>query len=153
MRRPATTLGLALLLAALGPLVAACGDDGDDGAVADDAVATDGTAADAGTPSTVASATPISVGEALTQPEGSRVTILAFVLEPDEGATTLCEVLGESFPPTCGGQALTVDGLDLDGLDHVQSTSGGDLVAPVTWTDEPVPVTGTLTAGRLVVSS
>ena len=140
-----------LLAVGLALTLAACGDDGRDGdtATTDD----DGGLSTGTTPTTIAgSATPISVGEARTMPEGSRVTIQAFVLEPDEGATTLCEVLGESFPPTCGGQTMTVDGLDIDTLPGVQSTSGGDLVAPVTWTEGQVAVSGVLTAGRLVVS-
>ena len=150
IRRIATVL----LAVGLGLTLVACGDDGGGedvqtaGSDSDDDLST-GT-----TPTTIAgSATPISVGEAMTMPEGSRVTIQAFVLEPDEGATTLCEVLGESYPPICGGQMMTVDGLDIDSLPGVQSTSGGDLVAPVTWTEGQVAVTGVLTAGRLVVSS
>jgi len=144
MRRALAVPTLALALA-----LAGCGDDG-----GDDAVDTGGTSVEDPTPTTTATpVTPISVGEALTMPEGTRVTVLAFVLEPDEGATTLCEVLGESFPPSCGGQVITVDGLDISNLPGLQSTSGGDLVAPVTWTDQQVPVTGTLTAGRLLVSS
>jgi hypothetical protein len=146
-------LGVVLLVVGLGLTLVACGDDGGDDV---DTEATDGGdgISTGTTPTTIAGAmTPISVGEALMQQEGSRVTIQAFALEPDEGATTLCEVLGESFPPTCGGQMITVDGLDIDSLPGVQSTSGGDLVAPVTWTEGQVTVSGTLTAGRLVVDS
>jgi hypothetical protein len=141
--------GLVVPILVMALALAGCGDDG-----GGDAVDTGGTSGEDPTPTTTATpVTPISVGEALTMPDGTRVTVLAFVLEPDEGATTLCEVLGESFPPSCGGQFITVDGLDLSNLPSLQSTSGGDLVAPVTWTDRQVPVTGTLTAGRLLVSS
>jgi hypothetical protein len=95
----------------------------------------------------------VTVAEALDAAEGTTLTVNAFVFEPDEGATVVCDVLGESYPPTCLGATLTVDGLDVDALPGVQSTSGGDLVAPATWTEAPVDVTGTITAGRLLVSS
>lgn len=133
-----------LVLAAAGLLLlAGCGDDGGEVDTTDTTTA----------PSTTAPAEAVTVAEALELPDGTTVTVEALVLQPDEGATVLCDAFGESFPPTCTGAQLSTDGLDVSALPDVQSTSGGDLVAEATWTESPVAVTGTLTAGRLVVSS
>jgi hypothetical protein len=137
---------IVVVVASAALVLAGCGDDGGDEV---DAVAT---AAPDQTTTAGTDADPLTVAEALEQPDGTTVTVLAYVVQPDEGATTVCEVLAESFPPTCAGAVLTADGLDVHSLPGVQSTSGGDLVAPSTWTEEMVTVTGTLTAGRLVVS-
>jgi hypothetical protein len=95
----------------------------------------------------------VSVAEAIEQPDGTTLTVLANVFRPEEGATVLCDLFAESFPPSCSGATLATDGLDVDALPGIQTTAPGDLVAPATWTSAPVPITGTLTAGRLVVSS
>jgi hypothetical protein len=57
----------------------------------------------------------------------------------------LCAALAESFPPQCGGDSITVVGLDLDTLDGL--TTEGE----VTWSDLPVTVEGDLQDGTLTV--
>ena len=58
----------------------------------------------------------------------------------------LCELLAESFPPQCGGRSLTVEGLDLTTMAGL--TSEG----PVTWSDQPVQVLGTVEGEVLTVA-
>jgi hypothetical protein len=122
-------------------LLAGCGDDGDE------QVSTDGSS------STSAPAESVSVEAALEFDDGTEVTVEGYVFEPDEGATIMCDRLGESFPPTCVGPQLVTNGLDINSLPGVETTSGGDLVAPATWTAAPVEVTGTLADGALQVSA
>jgi hypothetical protein len=57
----------------------------------------------------------------------------------------LCAALAESFPPQCGGDSITVVGLDLGTLDGL--TTEGD----VTWSDLPITVEGVLGDGTLTV--
>lgn len=121
-----------------------CG--GDDGG---DEVSTTG-ATEPEPPVTVPGA-PVTVAGVADLPDGSEVTVRAFVFQPDEGATVLCDVFGESYPPSCVGPTLVTNGLDVNTLPGLESTSGGDLVAPATWTAEPVEVTGTLADGALQV--
>jgi hypothetical protein len=133
-------------------VVGSCG--GDDGGQVDTGGDTSTSVLSTEPPATSTPVGPtVSVADAVGQPDGTVLTIEANVFQPDEGATVLCDAFGESYPPTCVGPTLGTDGLDIHALPGVQSTSGGDLVAPATWTEAPVPVTGTLTAGRLVVSS
>jgi hypothetical protein len=151
VHRRFTPLLLALALAlALTLGLGACGDDGggDDTGPPVDA---DATTTSAATDDTEAPGGELSVADAVEQPDGTQVTVLGYVFQPEEGATIMCDLLAESFPPTCSGPTLTTDGLDVSSLPGLQTTAPGDLVAPATWTTEPVPVTGTLTAGRLLV--
>jgi hypothetical protein len=137
--------------------LSACG--GDDGssdevdAGATDTAPTEDTTDGTEAPGTTLPGPTVSVAEAIEQPDGTALTVLANVFQPEEGATVLCDLFAESFPPSCSGPTLTTDGLDINALPDIQTTAPGDLVAPATWTSAPVPITGTLTAGRLVVSS
>ncbi len=94
---------------------------------------------------------PVTVAAAADLPDGTEVTVRAYVFQPDEGATVLCDVFGESYPPSCVGPELVTNGLDVNALPSLESTSGGDLVVPATWTTAPVEVTGTLADGALQV--
>ena len=130
---------------AAGLVLVTTGCGGDDGG---DEVSTTGTEP---APSVTSSGDPLTVAEVADRPDGSEVTVRAFVFQPDEGATVLCDRFGESYPPTCVGATLVTNGLDVDALPGLESTSGGDVVAPATWTTEPVEVTGTLADGALQV--
>lgn len=141
MRRGALVLVLVAVVALSG-----CG--GDDGSASD--VSTDATET---TVTTVPSGEPVTVAEASALPDGTAVTIRAHVFQPDEGATVMCDALGESFPPTCVGPQLATNGLDINSLPGVETTAPGDVVAPATWTSRPVEVTGTLADGALQVES
>jgi hypothetical protein len=145
-----TTRRLAAAATAL-LLLAGCGDDGDgdvDAGAGEEPAAT----ATSEPADTTPSDEPIPVEEAVTLAEGSSVTVRGYVFQPDEGATIMCDALAESFPPTCSGPTLNTDGLDVNSLPGVETTAPGDLVAPATWTSEPVEVEGEIEAGRLFVS-
>ncbi len=132
-------------------LLTGCGDDGRNDVDAGDDSSEPTEATDP--EDTAPSDEPIPVSEAVTLAEGSSATVRGYVFQPDEGATVMCDVLAESFPPTCTGPTLNTDGLDVNSLPGVETTAPGDLVAPATWTSEPVTVSGEIEAGRLVVSS
>jgi hypothetical protein len=142
-----------IVLTAVVAVVALPGCGGDDGGAAD--VSTDAgvTSATAATVTTVPAGEPVTAAEAATLPDGTTVTVLAYAFEPDEGATVLCDLLGESFPPTCVGPQLVTNGMDINSLPGVETTAPGDFVAPATWTARPVEVTGTLADGALQVDS
>ena len=138
----ATFVAVAL---SVGLLLAGCGDDGDDD------VST------GGDPTTTTSAPEgpvsetVSVAEALELQDGTQVTVRAHVFQPNEGATILCDVFGESYPPTCVGPQLVTNGLDVSALPDLETSAANDQVAPATWTSAPVEVTGTLADGALQV--
>ncbi len=94
---------------------------------------------------------PLTVADVADLPDGTTVTVRAYVFQPDEGATVMCDVFGESYPPTCVGPTLVTNGLDVNSLPGLESTADGDVVAPATWTTAPVEVTGTLADGALQV--
>ena len=113
-----------------------CG--GDDGGDAE--VSTDGGVTESPPRTTVTTrpdGEPVTVAEAADLPDGTEVTVRAYVFEPDEGATVMCDLLGESFPPTCVGPQLVTNGLDINSLPGVETTAPGDFVAPATWTPAP----------------
>jgi hypothetical protein len=41
-----------------------------------------------------------------------------------EGTVLLCDAIAESFPPQCGGERITVEGLDLAGIAGLQEANG-----------------------------
>ena len=61
------------------------------------------------------------------------------------GEVKLCEALAESFPPQCGGSYLVVSGLDVDGLEGLQ-TEGDVSWLPAT------QILGTVEGDQLTVS-
>jgi len=138
------TLAVATVL-----VLAGCGDDG--GAEVDAGDGDGSTTTTEATDVTGPTDEAVSVAEAAALAEGSSVTVRGYVFQPDEGATVMCDALGESFPPTCVGPTLNTDGLDVNSLPNVETTAPGDLVAPATWTSRPVEVSGEIEAGRLVV--
>lgn len=84
----------------------------------------------AGTPADAA----LSIAEATAGDQDGPLVVDGFIVA-EVGTVRLCELLLESFPPQYGGNALRVDGLDLDAYD-TQDASG------VRWTDAQVPVRG-----------
>lgn len=147
-RRPRLVTTTLLLLLVVVASVGCGGDDaGDDGDVrtGDDAdtTGTTGTSVDRGSAVTVA-----EVGDLA---DGTSVTVRGHVFHPSEGATIMCDALGESFPPSCVGPQLVTNGLDVSSLPGLETSASEDLVAPATWTSRPVEVTGTLADGALQV--
>lgn len=62
------------------------------------------------------------------------------------GEIHLCEALAESYPPQCGGNSITVT--DLSQIDPDSFESQGD----VSWTNEPVLISGEIVDGTLVAN-
>ena len=63
----------------------------------------------------------------------------------DAGGARLCEVLAESYPPQCGGEALPITNYEEFLVAPVQEAQG------VTWTDDVVSFLGLIVNGTLVV--
>ncbi len=72
----------------------------------------------------------IAVGEALGhQATDDLVSVTGSLLVGADGTVMLCEALAESFPPQCGGERITVEGLDPSAVAGLQTE--GD----VSWSD------------------
>lgn len=96
-------------------------------------------------PSTATATAPVGVGALLDGGPLTDVTVSGFVVW-DSGGARLCEVLMESFPPQCGGAAVTIsdpDSLQVE-LEEAQS---------VRWTNDPVQIVGDFDGSRLTLSS
>ncbi len=122
-------LFLLTVLAIVGVVAAACGDD-------------DG---DLDSPPISGVGPGISIGEALTSDLEGTLLVNGH-LHARDGQVRLCELLAESFPPQCAGKFLAVKGLDL--MTVVGLTSEGS----VTWSDQPLQVLGTVDDEVLTVA-
>lgn len=87
----------------------------------------------------------ISVAEALASTLNGPLLVNGTVVITD-GEARLCSALAESFPPQCGGDAITVVGLDLATLDLQRADA-------VRWTDSPVQLLGFVREGVLVIDN
>jgi len=93
-------------------------------------------------PSTAAATAPIEVGDLLDGDGARDATVRGFVVW-DENQARLCEVLMESFPPQCGGQAVVISNPDqLDVELEIEGT--------VRWTQGFVEVAGFFDGGMFV---
>ena len=127
---------LALLLVAVAGsllLAAACDDD-------EDAVAP------AGTPPASAVGPGISIAEALASTLDEPLLVNGFLVVQGERAE-LCEALAESFPPQCGGDSLSVEGLDLDAFEGLSTEQD------TTWSEGPIQLLGEVEDGVLTVAT
>jgi hypothetical protein len=67
----------------------------------------------------------MSVAEALThQATDDLVSVAGALFVDPDGTAQLCEAIAESFPPQCGGQRITVQGLDLETVPDLQAANG-----------------------------
>lgn len=89
-------------------------------------------------------------GEVAALADGSavRVTGMLFI----EQTTRLCEIALESYPPQCGGGSVVVNGLDPESVVGLSAPTDPTF-APVTWTDYPLTVLGSVRAGEVDVSA
>ena len=98
-------------------------------------------------PSSISSAGPgISIGEAFTSNLTGPLLVNGHLLAQD-AQVRLCEWLGESFPPHCGGRSLVVQGLDLTTMNGLTSQRS------VTWSDHLVQILGTVEGEVLTVAA
>ena len=136
MRVRVRVLAAAVVVGAV-VLATACSSDGDeDGANDGGGVAE---------PTSSASGPGISVGEALASDLDQPLLVNGFLVASGDGVR-LCEALAESYPPQCGGESLTVEGLDLASRDDLSEEGG------VSWTDQPVQLLGDVEGGVLTVA-
>ena len=106
-----------LLLSAFLALATACGSDEDDSARA-------GSGAER-----------MEIGRALEAANGSNVTVSGHLIVDVDGDTRLCSLLLESFPPQCGGDRISLIGLEVSTVPDTKSlpfSAGG--IRTVTWT-------------------
>jgi hypothetical protein len=87
----------------------------------------------------------ISIGEALASDTDEQLLVNGNLLASGDDVR-LCDALGESFPPSCSGPSLRVEGLKLEEVDGL--VTEGD----VSWTDRPIQLLGTVADGVLAVS-
>ena len=67
----------------------------------------------------------MSVAEALThQATDDLVSVSGALFVDPDGTARLCEAIAESFPPQCGGQRITVQGLDLLTMPDLEEANG-----------------------------
>jgi hypothetical protein len=160
MRKLLELRRLAVVLAAVAVIAAACdaGDDQPEGAPLASDAATDEPAdllpindGPAGAPNEpVTPGVPwstelsMSVSDALSGDVTGAAAVKGFLVV-DGGGARLCEVLAQSYPPQCGGEALPITNYgEFLGV-PVQEAQG------VTWTDDVVSFIGMIVDGTLVV--
>jgi hypothetical protein len=67
----------------------------------------------------------MSVAEALThQATDDLVSVSGALFVDPDGTARLCEAIAESFPPQCGGQRITVQGLDHATMPDLEEANG-----------------------------
>ena len=67
----------------------------------------------------------ISVADALGHgPTDDMVLVTGALFVDPDGTVRLCDAILESFPPQCGGDRLTVAGIDLDAIGDLQDANG-----------------------------
>jgi hypothetical protein len=87
----------------------------------------------------------ISIEEALASDSDEQLLVNGNLLASGNDVR-FCYALGESFPPSCSGPSLRVEGLKLAEVDGL--VTEGD----VRWTDRPIQLLGTVADGVLTVS-
>ena len=87
----------------------------------------------------------LSIEEAVELDSNEPVMVHGYLVARGD-VVELCSALAESFPPSCGGPSLRVDGVDLAQVDGLQRE--GD----VAWTERDVSFLGTVQDGVLTVS-
>ena len=106
----------------------------------------DGDVAPAGTPPSSAVGPGISIAEALGSTLDEPLLVNGFLVVQGDAAE-FCETLAESFPPQCGGESLSVEGLDLDAFEGLTTEQD------TTWSDEPIQLLGEVEDGVLTTSA
>ena len=72
----------------------------------------------------------VTVGEALGhQATDDLVSVTGSLVVGADGTVMLCEALAESFPPQCGGERITVEGLD------PSAVAGLETEGDISWSD------------------
>lgn len=87
----------------------------------------------------------LTISEAKTTEAQGVLAVKGFLVIDDTRGVRLCELLAESFPPQCGGEALSVQGLD-ESESNLQEAQG------VRWTDDWVTLFGEMNGDTLVIS-
>ncbi len=110
--------------------------------------------ADTGTPPSQGAPIPgggLSVQEAIDSTLEGPLAVKGYIVAPEGEPVRLCTALLESYPPQCGEPSLVVEGLDLETLEGLTSTSDPSL-AQVTWSDAEVSLLGEVENGVITVS-
>jgi len=93
----------------------------------------------------------LTVRDALAAADGTSVAVQGMLVAEAE-RVVLASALLESYPPQAGGEVLPLEGLKVENLVGLSTSKGSVGVEPVTWSDYPVVLTGTLRGGALAVT-
>lgn len=88
----------------------------------------------------------LSIAEARASTAAGPLLVRGFLVAHD-GRVQLCEALAESFPPQCGGDSLTVSGLDLDARDDLEEAEG------TRWSPSEIALLGDVAGDTLTVDA
>jgi hypothetical protein len=88
----------------------------------------------------------ISVSEARASSLPGPLLVNGFIVAVNDDVR-LCAALAESFPPQCGGESLSVEGLDLGSIAGLRSEGA------TRWTETQVQLLGDVEGESLTVST
>lgn len=86
----------------------------------------------------------LTIAEAVTTTADGPLLVRGFLVAHDN-VVQLCEALAESYPPQCGGQSLSVVGLDIEQRDDLEDAEG------TRWSAGEISLLGELVDGTLTV--
>ncbi|MBU2601820.1 MAG: hypothetical protein KKA32_06585 [Actinobacteria bacterium] len=110
------------------------------------------TDADSGVGAGGSAAAPLTIDQALAVGDADRAWVEGSLLVLGD-QTRLCSVLAESYPPSCAGSSLVVEGLDAASLVGLSRTNPDSGVSDASWSDFPVVLSGSLADGALTVDA
>lgn len=116
------------------------------------AVITVGCGSTADTGAGGSAAAPLTIDQALALGDADRAWVAGSLLVLGDQAR-LCSILAESYPPSCAGSSLEVEGLDVTSLVGLSRTNPDSGVGDAIWSDFPIVLSGSLADGAFIVDT